>query len=104
MPENGHIHHESTNGIDLNSYESVDAVHIRFREKGPTKNYQCYNCDEYFTASSILDVFEHYARIRHVQYHSDCLYCQGRVYSYRNEENERQYYHNCNRWRRQEDK
>lgn len=103
MPENRRTH-VAHNGNDDESTEHVDAVHIRFREKGPMKMYHCFDCSEYFNVASILDVFEHYVRKVHINYHCDCLYCYGKVYQYKDADSKLQYYHNCARWKRQIDK
>lgn len=87
MPSNDH------------SSEHVDAVHVRFREKGPRKNYYCSSCFDYFVATSILEVFQHYGDVPHPRYHSDCLYCQGKVYQYKDDGGNKQYFHNCMRWK-----
>lgn len=100
MPENKH----SISTHNGNGEEHVDAVHIRFRDKGPTKSYHCFDCSENFNASSILDVFEHYVQNAHHHYYSDCLYCQGKVHQYKDADSKLQYYHNCSRWKRNIDK
>lgn len=85
---------------DGNNTEDVDAVHTRFLEKGPKQSYFCFSCCEHFTASkpSVLEVFQHYSK-QHSTYHSDCLYCRGKVYQYRDCEQHLQYFHNCWRWK-----
>lgn len=88
-----------TTGDDENS-EHVDAVHTRFREKGAKTSYFCFSCYENFEATSILEVFQHYGQKQHSSYHSDCLYCQGKVYQYRDRAQNLQYFHNCWRWKR----
>lgn len=98
MPEDNH------HSKNEESTEHVDAVHIRFREKGPIRSYHCFDCSENFHASSILEVFEHYVHSPHAHYYSDCLYCHGKVHRYKDADSKSQYYHNCNRWKRQIDK
>lgn len=102
MPENNHTR-TVPNGNGDDSTEHVDAVHIRFREKGPTRTYHCFDCSENFHVSSILDVFEHYTRM-HAHFYCACLYCHGKVYQYKDADSKLQYYHNCARWKRQIDK
>lgn len=80
--------------------DSTDAVHIRFREKGSPSSYFCYDCSETFVATQLLDVFQHYGLKEHPQYHCNCLYCDGKVYQYRDGDHRLQYYHNCFRWKR----
>lgn len=82
---------------DGNNTEDVDAVHTRFLEKGPKQSYYCFSCYEHFTVTSVL---EHYSEKQHSAYHSDCLYCHGKVYQYRDCEQKLQYFHNCWRWKR----
>lgn len=82
----------------------TDAVHIRFREKGPLTNFYCYDCANNFQSSSILDVFHHYGQTEHIHFHCDCLYCKGKVYQYRDGSQNIQYFHNCLRWKRQIEK
>lgn len=84
--------------------ESVDAVHTRFRDKGAKKNYFCFACYEHFEATSILEVYEHFNRKQHSTHHSDCLYCQGKVYQYRDSDQKLQYFHNCFRSKQNIDK
>ncbi|XP_075154346.1 uncharacterized protein LOC142227973 [Haematobia irritans] len=83
-----------------------DATHFRLRE-GATEASQyvtCLSCGESFKSKSLLQVFEHYAERVHVRNFSNCLYCQGKVYRYYHNENQRvNYYHNCLRWKRGED-
>lgn len=85
-------------------FESVDAVHTRFREKSDPKNFFCTTCREPFAATSVLDVYEHYSRIEHSTYYSDCLYCHGKVYQYRDNQQQMQYFHNCFRSKQKLDK
>lgn len=82
----------------------VDAVHSRFREKGPLRSYYCFACFERFAATSILEVFQHFGEKQHSTYYSDCLYCQGKVYQYRDSDQKLQYFHNCWRWKRKIEK
>lgn len=89
-----------TTGDDEQNREHVDAVHTRFREKGIQKSYFCFACYEEFAATSTLEVFEHYGQKEHSTYHSDCLYCHGKVYQYRDGDQKLQYFHNCWRWKR----
>lgn len=93
-----------TTGDDDQSREHVDAVHTRFREKGIQKSHFCFACYEEFAAASMLEVFEHFAQKQHATYHSDCLYCQGKVYQYRDGDQKLQYFHNCWRWKRKIEK
>lgn len=79
--------------------DSTDAVHMRFREKDLLKQFYCFDCAQTFAATQILDVFQHYKETQHVQFHSNCLYCDGRVYQYRDGDHKIQYYHNCFRWK-----
>lgn len=89
---------------DGENREHVDAVHTRFREKSPQKNFFCFACYEEFPATSTLEVFQHYGEKEHSTYHSDCLYCQGKVYQYRDGNEKLQYFHNCWRWKRKIEK
>lgn len=89
---------------DGNNTEDVDAVHSRFRVKTPKQSYFCFSCYENFAVTSTLDVFQHYSEKQHSIYHSDCLYCQGKVYQYRDCEQTLQYFHNCWRWKRKIEK
>lgn len=89
---------------DNENREHVDAVHTRFREKGPLVKYFCYSCYEEFAATSTLEVFQHYGQREHTTYHSDCLYCQGRVHQYKDGNQKLQYFHNCWRWKRKIEK
>lgn len=84
--------------------DRTDAVHIRFREKGEVKSMYCFDCSEHFQATQLLDVFEHYCQKEHSHFHCNCLYCDGRVYQYRDGDQNIQYYHNCLRWKQQLDK
>lgn len=85
---------------DNEDREQPDAVHIRFREKELPVKYFCFACYEEFQATSILEVFQHYTEKQHSTYHSDCLYCHGKVYQYRDGSQHLQYFHNCLRWKR----
>lgn len=83
-----------------------DATHFRLRD-GATEGSEyitCLSCGESFKSSSLLQVFEHYSERIHTRNFSNCLYCQGKVYSYyHNEGRKVKYYHNCLRWKRGED-
>lgn len=84
--------------------DSTDAVHIRFRDKGQLKQFYCFDCSQTFAATQLLDVFQHYKETNHVNFHSNCLYCHGKVYQYRDGDHQIQYYHNCFRWKQGLDK
>lgn len=84
--------------------DSTDAVHMRFRDKGLLKQFYCFDCSQSFPATQLLDVFQHYKDTQHRQFHCKCLYCDGRVYQYRDGDHKIQYYHNCFRWKQGLDK
>lgn len=79
--------------------DSTDAVHIRFRDKEHLKQFYCFDCSQTFSATQLLDVFQHYKDTQHVQFYCNCLYCDGRVYQYRDGDHQIQFYHNCFRWK-----
>lgn len=81
-----------------------DAAHIRFREKNQNDMSFCCSCSDTIRVTSILDIIEHYSNKIHYQHHSDCLYCKGKVHQYKDSKNVTNYYHDCGRWKRHEDK
>lgn len=97
MPING------TNDL-IKSETEHDAAHIRFRDKGPLESYRCFSCGNSFESTSMLSVIEHFGRISHERFHSICFYCNGKVHKYLDKQKNVQFYHDCGRWKRQEDK
>lgn len=109
------VHAERTSVNSLNSdICDTDAAHIRFREKEfGIRTYRCYSCSENFSAESLVNVLEHYARhtSQHKGFHSPCLYCGGKVHKYVRERNTKHpakeddinFYHDCGRWKRKQD-
>lgn len=92
------------NGTTITDISENDAAHIHFREKGPQIDYKCFSCTETFAATSLLNVMEHYARIEHRRFHSECLYCRGHVHKYYDSMRQAYYYHDCARWKLGADK
>lgn len=87
--------------------EVTDAVHPRFRENyNQPKLIVCVSCMQKFHANNILQVIEHYAYNFHENYHSDCLYCRGKVHIYHEYhfKEDIKYYHDCFRSRQGLDK
>lgn len=83
-----------------------DATHFRLRDGATeaSESITCLSCGEVFKSTSLLQVFEHYSERVHIRNFSNCLYCQGKVYSYYHNQGQRvKYYHNCLRWKRGED-
>lgn len=86
------------NSLPANDY--IDAIHHRFRENQDSRRQiVCLSCKKEFIASSLADIFSHYAEEEHSDYFKLCLYCQGNVHRY-SEDDQIKLYHNCGRWRR----
>lgn len=95
-------HHENNNASSgNNANDQFDAIHHRFRENlESNRKIVCLSCKGEFVANSQADICSHYATERHLEHFRLCLYCQGKVHRYTDENNRVELYHNCARSKR----
>lgn len=100
------MHSDKNPDIRNSDITENDAAHIRFREKHSEERVFCESCQQSFSCTSKMDIFQHYSEINrlHVNYYAKCSYCNGNVHRYRLGNVKYEFYHNCFRWKRGLDK
>lgn len=94
----------ATNGESNGGFRGVgrtesDATHIRLRsDRHAKEEVTCLSCGNVFYATSNIDVFEHFSETLHTHYFGDCLYCRGKVHTYK-KQGQIVFFHNCFRWK-----
>lgn len=97
--QTNHLSNENNNASG-NANDLIDAIHHRFRENRESiRQIVCLSCKREFVASSQAEICNHYATEEHLECFRLCLYCQGKVHRY-TENNRLELYHNCARWKR----
>lgn len=81
---------------DKQSITETDAAHFRFTTKGPMETVNCYSCNQQFIKTSTIELINHFYEIEHKIQFSNCLYCSGPVYKYKNMSTQNdEIYHYC---------
>lgn len=106
MAKNGNSNkNDNIYRLNNNTVTESDSTNIRLRsDLHKIENYTCLSCGECFSATSNLEIFEHYSEKLHERYFGDCLYCGGKVHQYQTTQGQVEFFHNCARWKSGEEK